>query len=129
MINECGGTAAVKTGRGNSVPLCAPQIPHYLRSNLVRCGWKTAANRLSYGMPLFWLRAGRLKGRSSSPVGARSFISPCRPDLLWGPPSLLWNGYGGALSHVREADYSPSTSAEVNKTWIYTSTPTYVFMP
>jgi hypothetical protein len=28
----------------------------------------------------------------------------------------------------READHSPPTSAEVNKTWIYTSTPPYVFM-
>jgi hypothetical protein len=25
--------------------------------------------------------------------GARIFITPCRPDLLWGPPSLLPNGY------------------------------------
>jgi hypothetical protein len=29
------------------------------------------------------------------PVGARIFISPCRPDRLFGPPSLLSNGYGG----------------------------------
>jgi hypothetical protein len=28
----------------------------------------------------------------------------------------------------READHSPSTSAEVKKTWIYTSTPPYTFM-
>jgi hypothetical protein len=28
----------------------------------------------------------------------------------------------------READHSPPTSAEVKKTWIYTSTPPYVFM-
>jgi hypothetical protein len=26
-------------------------------------------------------------------VGARIFISPCRPDLIWDPPSLLSNGY------------------------------------
>jgi hypothetical protein len=26
-----------------------------------------------------------------------------------------------------EADHSPSTNAEVKKTWIYTSTPPYVF--
>jgi hypothetical protein len=29
------------------------------------------------------------------PVGARIFTSPCRPDLLWGPPNLLSNGYRG----------------------------------
>jgi hypothetical protein len=28
----------------------------------------------------------------------------------------------------READHSPPTSAEVKKTWIYTSIPSYVFM-
>jgi hypothetical protein len=29
---------------------------------------------------------------------------------------------------AREADHSTPTSAEVKKTWIYTSTPPYVFM-
>jgi hypothetical protein len=27
------------------------------------------------------------------PIGSRIFISPCRPDRLWGPPNLLPNGY------------------------------------
>jgi hypothetical protein len=29
------------------------------------------------------------------PVGSRIFYSPRRPDRLWGPPSLLSNGYRG----------------------------------
>jgi hypothetical protein len=29
------------------------------------------------------------------PVGARIFTCPCRLDRLWGPPSLLSNGYRG----------------------------------
>jgi hypothetical protein len=29
------------------------------------------------------------------PVGSRIFSSPRRPDRLWGPPSLLSNGYWG----------------------------------
>jgi hypothetical protein len=29
------------------------------------------------------------------PVGSRFFSSPSRPDRLWGPPSLLSNGYRG----------------------------------
>jgi hypothetical protein len=41
------------------------------------------------------------------PVGSRIFSSPHRPDRLWGPPDLLFNGYPG-----READHSPPTSAE-----------------
>jgi hypothetical protein len=30
-----------------------------------------------------------------APVGSRIFSSPRRPDRLWGPPSLLSNGYQG----------------------------------
>jgi hypothetical protein len=26
-------------------------------------------------------------------VGSRIFSSPCRPDRLWGPSNLLYNGY------------------------------------
>jgi hypothetical protein len=29
------------------------------------------------------------------PVWLRIFSSPCRPDRLWGPPNLLFNGYQG----------------------------------
>jgi hypothetical protein len=28
------------------------------------------------------------------PVGSRIFSSPSRPDRFWGPPNLLYNGYG-----------------------------------
>jgi hypothetical protein len=44
------------------------------------------------------------------PAGSRIFSSPRRPDRHWGPPSLLSNGYRGALSpgvkrQDREADH------------------------
>jgi hypothetical protein len=29
------------------------------------------------------------------PVGSRILTSPFRPDRLWGPPNLLYNGYRG----------------------------------
>jgi hypothetical protein len=69
-------------------------------------------------------------GGAGVPVGYKIFTSPYRPDRLWGPPSQ-W--VLGALTpevkrQGREPDYSPPTSAEVNKMWIYTSTPSYVFM-
>jgi hypothetical protein len=35
-----------------------------------------------------------LEGGVRVPVGSRIFTSPCRPDRLWGPPNLLYNGYG-----------------------------------
>jgi hypothetical protein len=52
------------------------------------------------------------------PVGVRIFISPRRPDRLWGPPNLPSNGLPGTLSlgvrrPGREADHSPSTRADV----------------
>jgi hypothetical protein len=34
----------------------------------------------------------------------------------------------GVKRQVREANHSPPTSAEAKKTWIYTSTPPYVFI-
>jgi hypothetical protein len=52
------------------------------------------------------------------------FTSPRRPDRLWGPPSLLSNGYLGLPStgvkrQGREADRSPPASAEVkNMGWM-----------
>jgi hypothetical protein len=61
------------------------------------------------------------------PVGAGIFSSPCCPNRLLGPPST-----GGSSPEVkqpgREADHSTPTSAEVKQTWVYTSTPPYVFM-
>jgi hypothetical protein len=64
------------------------------------------------------------------PVGSRIFSSPSRPDRLWGPPSsYLW--VPEALSpevKQREDHHLPPASAEVKKTWIYTSIPPHAFM-
>jgi hypothetical protein len=62
------------------------------------------------------------------PVRRRTFCSPRLTGRLWGPPNLLSNGYRGALSLGvkrlgREADHAPPAGAEVEKMWIYTSTP------
>jgi hypothetical protein len=69
------------------------------------------------------LRAGRLEFYGSISGGAwKFFSSPPRPERLWGSPSLISNGYQGALSLGvkrlgREADHSPPSSAEV-KEWV-----------
>jgi hypothetical protein len=73
-----------------------------------------------------------LDGRSSSPNGGMIFVlSMSRPVLGPTQPPIQW--VPGVLSPRvkrlgREADPSPPTTAEVNNTWIYTSTPPYVFM-
>jgi hypothetical protein len=52
--------------------------------------------------------------------GREILTSQCSPDRLWGPPSLLSNGYWENFPVVkrprREADHSPPASAEVKKT-------------
>jgi hypothetical protein len=61
----------------------------------------------------------RLDDPGSIPNSARFFFSPQRPDQLWGPPSLLSNGYrGGEISsgvkrQGHEANHSPRSTAEV----------------
>jgi hypothetical protein len=67
------------------------------------------------------------------PVGSRIFSFPRRKDRLWGPSSLLSNGYQGPFPpgvqwQGLEGDHSPPASAEVNKMWIYTSSLPYAFM-
>jgi hypothetical protein len=39
-----------------------------------------------------------------------------------------WGFFPGVKQPGHEDDHSPPTSAEVKKIWIYTSTPSYVFM-
>jgi hypothetical protein len=54
------------------------------------------------------------RSRDRIPVGARF---SARPDLPWGPPSLLYNGYrvfpGGKVRPECAADHSPPSSADV----------------
>jgi hypothetical protein len=51
-------------------------------------------------------------------------VGPIQPPIQWVPGALS----PGVKRQGREADHSPPTSAEVKKTWIYTSTPLHAFM-
>jgi hypothetical protein len=88
-----------------------------------------------------WLRAGRQRGRSSSPSRVKNFHSSisCRPalgstELLFQwvpgatPPTDTKGAFSGAKRQGHEADRLPPTIAEDKKTWIYTSTPPHAFM-
>jgi hypothetical protein len=80
-----------------------------------------------------WLRAGRPRGRSSSPGRVKNFLfsTLSRPVLGFTRPPIQWVS-GALLKGIkrpgRECDHSPPTSAEVKKMWIYISTPPYAFM-
>jgi hypothetical protein len=67
---------------------------------------------------------GKIPGRTGF------LFMPPRPDRLWGPSSLLPNGYQGSFPSSKPeggADHSSSSSVDVNA-WSYTSTSPYVFM-
>lgn len=65
--------------------------------------------------------------RLESQQGQEHFSSPKRPDLLWCPSSLLFNGCRGLMSEIkrlgREFNQLTSVSAEIKNGWSYSSTP------
>jgi hypothetical protein len=72
-------------------------------------------------------------GQSSSPGRVKNFHFSALSRPALGPANLPIQCVLGALSlgakqHGREAYHSPPISAEVKKTWIYTSTPPYAFI-
>jgi hypothetical protein len=138
---EIGG---MMIGRGNRstrkkpapVPLRPPQIPRAcLNANPGSRGGKPATNRLSYGMAFIvviatgfgmddWGFGVRI------PVGSSFFILCTRADRFRGLPSILSIDYRGLfLRGLRVRAVKLSTHPhEVKNTWIYISTPPYVFM-
>jgi hypothetical protein len=104
-------------------------IPVYL----FRFLFSPETEKQSQNEPSYWLRARRPRGRSSSTdkrknfhfsMSSRPALGPTQPPIQWAPGALS----PGVKRPGREADRSPPTSAEVKKTWVYTSTPPYAFM-
>jgi hypothetical protein len=76
------------------------------------------------------LRAGQLRGRSSSPITVKNFpfstssrpaLGPIQPPIKW----VLGALSPGVKRQRRETDHSLPTSAEVKEMWIYTTIPPY----
>jgi hypothetical protein len=79
------------------------------------------------------LRGGRPRNRNSSPGRGKNFHFSMTSRPVLGPTQSSIHWLLGILSPGvkrlgREADHSPSASANVKKTWIYTSTAPYTFM-
>jgi hypothetical protein len=77
---------------------------------------------------------GRPKSRGFIPGRGKRLFSPlyvvqtgsgANPTSY---PMVTWGSFPGVKRPGREADHLPPTSAEVNNTWIYTSTPPYIFV-
>jgi hypothetical protein len=66
---------------------------------------------------------GRIENLKSS-ISSRSALGSTILPVEWVSRALSF----GVKQQGREAVHSPPTSAEVNKTWIYTYTPSYAFM-
>jgi hypothetical protein len=77
--------------------------------------------------------AGRPGDRSSTSGRVKNFHSFISSRRALGPPNVLFNGYRGIFPRVKSGlgvkliTHLP-TSAEVKKTWVHTSTPSYVFL-
>jgi hypothetical protein len=71
-------------------------------------------------------------GRSSSPGRVKNFLFHFFQTGSGVHPTSYTMGTGGSFPRVkrpeREADHSPPASVEVNKMWIYTTTPPYVLL-
>jgi hypothetical protein len=85
------------------------------RDSSVGTGWTTRGSGSS--------SPSRVKNFHFS-ISSRPALRSTQPPIKWVPGALS----PGVKRQGREADHLPSTSAEVKKMWIYTSTPIYVFM-
>jgi hypothetical protein len=88
-----------------------------------KCRDSSVTMAMSYGLD----SRGSIPGR-----GKKFFFMTQRPDRLWGPSSLLSNGYRGSYHRGKatEALSSPITSfyCRGQEWWSYTSTPQHIFL-
>jgi hypothetical protein len=76
---------------------------------------------------------GQPRNRGSNPSSNKGFFSSQKPPYrLWGPPTILFNGYRGSFPGVkwlgRKHYHLPLSCSKVKNAWSYTFTPPYAFM-
>jgi hypothetical protein len=99
-----------------------------LRSQQIDIRYDPVAGKTLYSD---WLGVGRPGFDSRQRQQIAHFSTSSRPALGSTQPPIQWvpGDISPDLKRLeRDADHSPPSSAEVKKTWIYTSTPPYVFM-
>jgi len=80
-----------------------------------------------------WASAWMARGSNLGGDKRFFFSSPKRPNQLWDPHSLLFNGYRGSSPGAKQPgsqfNHSPAFSVEVKSGWSYTTTPLYAYVP
>jgi len=90
--------------------------------------------RKNQQIEIFGLQIGSgLDDQGSFPCRGRGIFSlPPRPDQIWSPHNLLYDGHWRHLPWVKEAgcetDHSPPSSAVVKNEWSYPSTLPILFI-
>jgi hypothetical protein len=104
---------------------CALLIKHY---SMKAYGRSECKEPFQHSRCSGWPRAGQPRVRNSSPGDGKNFhfsmssrpaLGPTQSPIPWATTAFS----SGVKRSGREADRSLPTSAEIKKTWLYTSTP------
>jgi hypothetical protein len=87
----------------------------------------TSSRDSAVGIATGYVLDGR-RGQSSSPGRRKIFLFSTSPRPVLGLTQLPIQWVPEVKRSGREAAHLPLTRANITKTWVYTSTPSYVFM-
>jgi hypothetical protein len=101
-----------------------PPVLHIFKNVVNSTQYRSRETSVCIGTGYGLLGRGLIPGKEN-----RLFSTPQRPDWLWGPPTLLFNGYLGGGGRVAGAWSWPHLDLVQRSRMVgHTSTPTYVFM-
>jgi hypothetical protein len=97
LSRKC-GSLDTSQPHGTRRPVTGIALPFFFNHHLIYFGGRDSVVGIATG---YGLRDRGVGVRV--PVGSKVFFSPRRPDRLWGPPSLLSNGYREIFPGVQAA--------------------------